>query len=139
MSLHLIKLAVGVDDVAALKEIQRQRRQERGAYLFYTRNTPRRAEEILEGGSIYWVIKGLIRARQLIRAFTSMVDEEGAPLCAVRYDRKVVETRPTPRRPFQGWRYLEVKDAPPDLLRGASGGNDLPPALADELRLLGLL
>jgi len=138
MTVHLIKLAVGTDDFDHLRKMQRLRKRERGKSVFYTRNTPRRAEELLDGGSIYWVIKGYVRARQLLKEFTSTEDENGEPLCIVRYDLKLVPTMLVPRRPFQGWRYLEAKDAPPDLVKG-EGGEELPEKLAAELRALGLL
>ena len=138
MALNLIKLAVGAEDIADLRQWQRRRKRERGFSAFYTRNTPRRAEELLDGGSIYWVIKGYVRVRQLLKGFTSTVDDEGQPLCVVRYDMRLVPTVAVPKRPFQGWRYLEGKDAPPDW-KGSKGSAELPPKLAEELRSLGLL
>lgn len=138
MALNLIKLAVGAEDIADLRQWQRRRKKERGFSAFYTRNTPRRAEELLDGGSIYWVIKGYVRVRQLLKGFTSTVDDEGQPLCVVRYDMRLVPTVAVPKRPFQGWRYLEGKDAPPDW-KGSKGSAELPPKLAEELRSLGLL
>jgi hypothetical protein len=138
MALHLIKLAVGTEDIADLRRWQRLRRKERGFAAFYTRNTPRRAEELLDGGSIYWVIKGYVRVHQRLKGFTSTVDDEGRPRCAVGYDMQLVPTVLVPKRPFQGWRYLEAKDAPPDW-KGAKGSAELPPKLLEELRLLGLL
>jgi hypothetical protein len=138
MTIHLIKLAVGVDDVAHLRKLQRQRRKERGKSVFFTRNTPRRAEELLDGGSIYWVIKGYVRARQLLKGFTSTVNEDGLPLCIVQYDMRLVTTALAPKRPFQGWRYFEPKDAPADRLTSDADG-DLPPKMLEELRSLGLI
>ena len=138
MALHLIKLAVGIDDVAHLRKVQKERRRERGRYVFYTRHMPRRREEILDGGSIYWVIKGYVRVHQRLKGFTSTVDDEGRPRCVVGYDMQLVPTVLVPKRPFQGWRYLEAKDAPPDW-KGAKGSAELPPKLLEELRLLGLL
>ncbi|HUK10470.1 MAG TPA: DUF1489 domain-containing protein [Stellaceae bacterium] len=138
MTVHLIKLAVGIDDFEHLRKIQRQRRRERGKSVFYTRNTPRRAEELLDDGSIYWVIKGYVRARQLLKGFTSTEDDEGQPLCVVRYDMRLVPTVLMPKRPFQGWRYLEAKDAPADRV-GRDPMEDLPPKMVEELRSLGLL
>jgi hypothetical protein len=138
MTIHLIKLAVGVDDVAHLRKLQRQRRKERGKAVFFTRNTPRRAEELLDGGSIYWVIKGYVRARQLLKGFTSTVNEDGLPLCIVSYDMKLVATALVPKRPFQGWRYFEAKDAPADRLT-SDADDDLPPKMLEELRSLGLI
>lgn len=138
MTLHMIKLAVGVDDVAHLRRLQRLRRKERGKAVFFTRNTPRRVEELLDGGSIYWVIKGYVRARQLLKGFTSTVNEEGLPLCIINYDMKLVPTVLVPKRPFQGWRYFEAKDAPADR-KTSDADDDLPPKMLEELRSLGLL
>jgi hypothetical protein len=138
VTLHLIKLSVGVEDFNHLRRLQRQRRKERGKSVFFTRNTPRRAEELLDGGSIYWVIKGYVRARQLLKGFTSTVDEEGQPLCVIRYDPVLVPTVLMPKRPFQGWRYLNPKDVPADR-KGADPMADLPPKMVEELRALGLL
>ncbi len=139
MALHLIKLAVGVDDVAHLRKLQKERRRERGRYVFYTRHMPRRSEEILDGGSIYWAIKGYVRARERILGFIPVVEEDGERYTLVRYDPKIVETVWQPKRPFQGWRYLLPKDAPPDRPANAAAEGDLPDAMAQELRALGLL
>jgi hypothetical protein len=139
MTLHLIKLAVGIEDFDDLRRVQRLRRKERGRYCFFTRNTPRRAAELLDRGSIYWVIKGSVRARQRLLRFTPVTTEEGERYCAIGYDKELVPTLWQPRRPFQGWRYLEAKDAPPDRARHDDSDDELPPALAQELRSLGLL
>jgi hypothetical protein len=139
MALHLIKLAVGVDDVNHLRQLQKELRRERGRYVFYTRHMPRRREEILDGGSIYWVIKGHVRARERILAFIPVVEEDGERYCLVRYDPKLVETVWQPKRPFQGWRYFVPKDAPPDRPASAAAEDKLPDAMAEELRSLGLL
>jgi hypothetical protein len=139
MTLHLIKLAVGVEDFDDLRRLQKLRRKERGRYCFFTRNTPRRAEELLDGGSIYWVIKGSVRARQRLLRFTPVATEEGERYCAIGYDKELVPTLWQPRRPFQGWRYLQANDAPPDRTLHQSEDAELPPAMAQELRSLGLL
>jgi hypothetical protein len=139
MALHLIKLAVGIDDVAHLRKMQKERRRERGRYVFYTRHMPRRREEILDGGSIYWVIKGYVRVRERILGFTPVVEDDGERYTLVRYDPKFVETVWQPKRPFQGWRYLAPKDAPTDRPAHAASEDRLPEALAEELRSLGLL
>ena len=96
-----------------------------------------RAKEITAGGSLYWVIKGQIRVRQRILRLDRREDEEGV-WCAIVLGRRLVRVRPTAHRPFQGWRYLEAGDAPPDLVKG-EGGDELPEKLAAELRALGLL
>jgi hypothetical protein len=139
MTLHLIKMAVGVTDLDELRRLQKERRKERGRYCFITRNTPRRAEELLEGGSIYWVIKGHVQVRQLLRGFAPVTGKEGERYCAVEYDRELVPVLWQPRRAFQGWRYLEPKDAPSDRPAYAAADDELPPAMAQELRSLGLL
>jgi hypothetical protein len=139
MALNLIKMAVGVGDFAELGRLQKERRKERGRYCFFTRNMPRRAEELLDGGSIYWVIKGHVQARQLLRRFKAVDDEEGDRYCVVEYDPRLRPTLWQPRRAFQGWRYLEAKDAPGDRPLHAALDDNLPPAMARELRALGLL
>lgn len=139
MALHLIKLAVGVADFEDLRRIQKERRKERGRYCFFTRNMPRRVDEVLDGGSIYWVIKGHVCARQRLLRFLPVVDEDGGRHCAVVYEKELVPTLWQPRRAFQGWRYLVAKDAPPDRPPHVAGDDTLPPAMARELRVLGLL
>ena len=107
-----------------------------------TRNMPRRAAEIAGKGSLYWIIRGHIAARQEIAAFARLAPgDAGAPKrCAILLVREVVETELRPHRPMQGWRYLEARDAPPDRFRPPPGSGDaMPPALAAELRELGLL
>jgi hypothetical protein len=139
MALHMIKLAVGAEDVPNLRKLQKERRRERGRSIFYTRHMPRRREEILDGGSIYWVIKGYVRVRQRILGFIPVVEEDGERYTLVRYDPKLVETVWQPKRPFQGWRYLTPKDAPVDRPAHAGPEDSLPEAMAEELRSLGLL
>ena len=140
MALHLVKMAVGVGDFAELRRLQKQRRKERGRYCFFTRNMPRRVEEVLDGGSIYWVIKGHVQARQRLLRFTPMIEEEdGRRYVAVEYDKELVPVLWQPKRPFQGWRYLEPRHAPPDRAIAAAGNDDLPTEMAAELRSLGLL
>jgi hypothetical protein len=139
MPLHLIKMAVGVTDLSSLEQIQAERRAARGAAWFYTRNAPRRQEEVLDGGSIYWVIKGQLQARQRIIGFEPRSTDDGGRFCAVHYDPPVIATRWQPRRAFQGWRYLPPEDAPEDLRGGVVGDDEPPPDMARELRALGLL
>lgn len=139
MPLHLIKLAVGVDDLEQMRELQKLRRRERGMSCFYTRHTPRRRDEVLDGGSIYWVIKGQVRVRQRLLGFHPIVAADGERHCAAEYDATLVPTLWQPRRPFQGWRYLVPKDAPPDRPAGLPEAEDMPAAMVQELRALGLL
>lgn len=144
MVLHLIKLAVGVDDLAHMKQVQSARRKQRRQgprtpHWVYTRNTPRRAEELLQGGSLYWVIRGVIRCRQELVGFEEDFDKEEAhKYCRIKLKRTIIPTAPRACRAFQGWRYYSPDDAPPDLSHGDTAG-DLPKEMADELKRLGLL
>ena len=141
-ALHLIKLSVGTESVEGLADWQERRRaywkaaEGRAIARHITRMTPRRGGEILEGGgSIYWVVKGFVQARQRILAFEPAPGAGGRPSCAI-----LVRVAPRAHRPFQGWRYLRGEDAPPDLPPGLDAeGDALPPRLAAELGELGLL
>ncbi len=143
MVLHLIKLAVGVNDLAHMKKVQAARRKQRrqtprSPHWVYTRNTPRRAEELLDGGSLYWVVRGVIRCRQELVGFDEDFDrEEARKYCRIKVKRTLVRTAPQACRAFQGWRYLEPDSAPPDISHGDSG--DMPAEMAAELKRLGLL
>lgn len=143
MALHLIKLCVGCDSIAELADWQSLRRKQLRAkkktpeLVHITRMTPKRSAELLDGGSLYWVIKGHIAARQKLLGFRE-VRKNGIPHCGLVYDEELIPVSPRPRRPFQGWRYLEAADAPPDLAR-TRGGKDLPEHLQRELAALGLL
>jgi hypothetical protein len=139
MALHLLKIAVGCDSVEQIAEFQAERLKRLGRLVHYTRHFPRRAEELLDGGSMYWIVKGLVRARQRLTGFEHGTRPSGGPASAIGLDPKLVLTRPQPRRPHQGWRYLEPADAPPDAPKGAAGDDDLPPKMVEELRALGLL
>jgi hypothetical protein len=143
MALHLIKLCVGCDSIAELADWQKSRLKQlrakgkRPELVHVTRMTPKRSAELLEGGSLYWVIKGHIAARQKLLAFRA-VQKKGVPHCGLVYDKDLIAVSPRPRRPFQGWRYLAAADAPPDLSR-TKGAADLPEHLQRELAALGLL
>ena len=146
MSLHLIKMAVGIEDVPHLARVQQQRREQARARgeapvaRHLTRMTPRRSAELLDGGSIYWVIRGLVQVRQRILALDAATGSDGVPRCAIGLDAALLRVVPRPCRPFQGWRYLDPADAPPDSSApGAADSDELPPQLAAELRELGLL
>ena len=140
MALHLVKLAVGIDSLQHMRQQQQHRLANGGSEArlqFLTRFTPRRADEIVDGGgSLYWVIKGYVQARRRITAIEPAVDRHGSPCCALIFASELVATEPRRFRPFQGWRYLEDADAPPDLPGGEPG--DLPPTLVAELRALGI-
>jgi len=145
MTVNIIKLCVGVEHVSELEFWQRQqaevvsKAQQPFVLQHLTRNTPRRKDEVLDGGSLYWVIKGLVQVRQRIVAIEPSARENGEPVCALVFDRALVQTERQARRAFQGWRYLEPNDAPPDLKPGGDAMGSLPPKLASELRDLGLL
>jgi hypothetical protein len=134
--LHLLKLAVGIDDIDHLREIRKVRAAQRGGSWVYTRNHPRRAQELLAGGSIYWVIRGQIRVRQLVTGLRSERDEAGRRYCLIEVDERLVSTFPRVCRPFQGWRYLASPDAPPDRPVLAEPPSD---RMLAELRVLGLI
>jgi hypothetical protein len=133
MPLHMIKLVVGCDTVEELIDWRRTH-QPGEPWVLRTRQTPKRAPEMIDGGSVYRVFKGQILCRQKILAVTT-VGEGAAARCHVTLDEDVVRVVPTPRRAFQGWRYLEAKDAPQDLLAEVFG--DIPPELARQLRDVG--
>jgi hypothetical protein len=142
MPLHLIKLCVGVDSVKELEDWIKARmkaRKTRKDHIHTTRMVPKRAEELLDGGSLYWVIRGSVMCRQQLIGVRPFVDKDGIGRCRLVLKPKVVLVAPRPYRAFQGWRYLPPKDAPPDLDRAAPGAADMPETLRRELRDLGLL
>jgi hypothetical protein len=135
MSLNIIKLCVGADSVADLAAFQQQQIKQRGAPVCGTRMWPKRVEEVTSGGSLYWVIKGVVLARQKITKIADVTDSHGQR-CGLWLDPKLVRTAPQPRRAFQGWRYLEPADAPADL-KERGGGASLPEHLRRELMQIG--
>ena len=145
MPLHLIKLCVGCDHVEELEAWIRQRlkdkrrRGQKPEHTHTTRMVPKRADELVDGGSLYWVIRGEIMCRQRLRAVRPFRDGEGIGRCHLVLEPKVVLVEPRPYRAFQGWRYLAPKDAPRDLDRAAPGAGAMPEPLRRELRGLGLL
>lgn len=144
MTLHLLKLCVGADSVEDHKRWIEHRVAARKAagmspeQMHTTRMVPKRTEELLDGGSLYWVIKGNIQARQRLLDIRPFVDEAGTSRCNLVLEPILHETSWAPRRPFQGWRYLQPDDAPPDFGSGEEAG-DLPAELRRELAGLGLL
>jgi hypothetical protein len=139
--LHLMKLAVGIRDIAHLRDVQAARVATDPPLCHRTRNAPRRAVELLEGGSLYWVISGAMVVRQRLLDVTQSTWNDGTPCASLVLGPKLVPVLARPMKPFQGWRYLAAGDAPPDLTSAmqASGEDALPDALRRELRLLGLL
>jgi hypothetical protein len=145
MALHLIKLCVGVQKIGELEAFVAERvagrrlRGEPEISWHVTRIAPRRAEELLDGGSIYWVIKGQIAARQSLVGITPFVDTDGVGRCRLELAPQVVAVAPRPYRAFQGWRYLTDRDRPPDIGLGHDVGADMPDDLRKTLYELGLL
>ena len=133
MALHMIKLCVGCDTVDELRD-WRIGQGEPQPWVLRTRQTPKRAAELIEGGSLFRVFKGFILCRQRILALDT-VGAGPASRCEVTLDPELVLTLPTPRRAFQGWRYLDPKEAPGDLTGFAE--DDAPPELAKRLREIG--
>jgi hypothetical protein len=144
MTLHILKLCVGADSVEDLENYIESRyriggdRLELGRPYHTTRMVPKRESQVLDGGSLYWVIKGNVQCRQRLHAITPTIGQDGIPRCNLVLERKVIRTQWQPRRAFQGWRYLEPADAPDDLKIG-EGPTALPPNLRAELAGLGLL
>ena len=134
MALHMIKLCVGCDTVEELIDWRRAQAQPGAPWILRTRQTPKRAAELIDGGSLFRVYKGAILSRQRILDVRT-VGEGVTARCEVTLDEEVVRVVPPPRRAFQGWRYLDLKDAPGDLAGAAFG--DVPPELARRLREVG--
>jgi hypothetical protein len=145
MALNLIKLCVGADSVRDLEIWIKQRlkdkrkRGEKPEHIHRTRMVPKRAVELVDGGSLYWVIRGEIACRQRIRDVRPYRDKDGVGRCGLVLDPKVVLVAPRSFRAFQGWRYLAAKDAPGDLDKAAPGAAAMPEKLRRELRELGLM
>ena len=145
MSLHLIKLCVGCDSVADLEDWikqklkEKKRRGQKAEHIHTTRMVPKRAAELTQGGSLFWVIRGQITCRERILAICPFTDKDGIGRCRVVLDGKLVLVAPRPRSAFQGGRYLEAKEAPRDLARAAPGAAKMPEQMRRELRELGLL
>lgn len=144
--MHLIKLCVGIDSVeelAAWQVMRLEKMRKAGVepeLVHRTRQMPRQREAVLQGGSLYWVIKGFVRARQQIADLREETDAEGRALCGIVFGHDLIATRPQPRRPFQGWRYLKPEDAPPDIgPAGSVADDDMPEAMRAALAELALL
>lgn len=141
---NLIKLCVGANEVADLVGWQAGRRAEAEAKgmnfrpVHVTRMWPKRAAEVLNGGSLYWVFKGQVLARQPIVAFEPREGADGITRCAIVMEDRIIRTQAAPRRPFQGWRYLSAADAPPDLASTREDDDDLPLEMRLALADIGL-
>jgi hypothetical protein len=145
VTVNLVKLCVGITGVDELERLQSMRRDRYAksgmapVNIHVTRNKPKRMNEILDNGSLYWVMRRQIRVRQKIIRIDDLEDLEGKKRCGLVLDKKLIRTELRNFRPFQGWRYLEQSDAPPDLTFMSSGSGDMPPEMEEELRSLGLL
>lgn len=137
---NLVKLCVGADAVDDLVRWQAERALSSPGWqpCHVTRMWPKRAAEVLNGGSLFWVFKGVILARQRIRAFEERRGDDGIARCALMFAPEVIRTEAAPRRPFQGWRYLDPKDSPRDLARRRATDTALPEPLALALAEIGL-
>lgn len=133
---NLVKLCVGVDSVGDLTSRIDARKSTETMHI--TRMWPKRAPELLNGGSLYWVIKGIISARQEIIGLDERIGADGIRRCGIRMDATLLRTEAARRRPFQGWRYLSAEDAPRDLSVARAHDDVLPPALVAELAAIGV-
>lgn len=145
MALHLIKLCVGADSIEDLREWVAERALIAVAAGFephsshVTRMVPKRIDELRDGGSLYWIIKGQVAARQRLIDIRPFTGADGISRCELVLGPEVIETAPAPRRPFQGWRYLDVDAAPRDLGHSGADLEAMPEDLKRELAELGLL
>ena len=146
MPLHLIKLSGGTDSIADLQgwiddkiKAQKKRGVKKPERIHTTRMVPKRADELKDGGSIYWVIKGQILCRETILDVRPFTDKDGIHRCKLVLDPKCIPVEPRPRSAFQGWRYLEDKETPRDLTKAAKGAIHMPEDMRRELMQLGLL
>lgn len=137
--LHLQKLCVGAEKVEDLTDWQNSQapRWPAGTAIHVTRMWPRRQVD-MTGGSLYWVIKGLILCRQRILRLDEARGQDGILRCAIMLDRDVILTESIPRRPFQGWRYMEETDAPRDIPKGRKQDAAIPADMARALADIGL-
>ncbi|MEL7344539.1 MAG: DUF1489 domain-containing protein [Pseudomonadota bacterium] len=138
--LHMIKLCVGAEKVAALEAWQASRSGllPHGLPRHVTRMWPKRADEIAGHGSLFWVFKGVVLARQKILRFEEVRREDGIRRCGIIMDPEIVRTEAITKRPFQGWRYLSDDDAPRDLSKGRALEADIPPRLMAALAEIGV-
>jgi hypothetical protein len=139
--LHMLKLSVGVKEVAQLRAIQTLRAAADPPLRHQTRMTPKRRDEMLDGGSIFWVIGGFVQVRQRLLDIIEDRWDDGTPCAGLVLDRVLVPVEARPVKAFQGWRYLDAASAPPDVaaMREAPGAQAMPEAMLRELRTLGLI
>jgi hypothetical protein len=143
--IHMIKLCVGVATLEELEGYREERAHWWGAdygedvHVHRTRTRPKRAAEMEGVSSIYWVISGVIRCRQPILRLAEAIDEQGIPCCDIIMSPDLVRTMPRPKGPFQGWRYLDPRDAPADVDEVGGFAEEGSLELAEELARLGLI
>jgi len=139
--IHLVKLSVGSETVEDMSEWQTTRRAQTddGLPRHITRMWPKREQALLNGGSIFWVIKGFLQCRQRILRLDEMIGSDGIRRCAIVLDPQIFRTTSAKKRPFQGWRYLPVSDAPIDLAAQRENEDQLPPELANALADIGVV
>ena len=140
-TINLVKLCVGAEEVQDLLDWQASARAKGpdGLPRHVTRMWPKQADLLLNGGSLYWVFKGLILCRQRILRLDEVLGADGITRCGIVLEPEVVRTTSAPKRPFQGWRYLKPEDAPPDLRKGREAEPTLPPELNRALAEIGVL
>ena len=140
-TIHLVKLSVGTESVEGLDEWHKAKRAQGpdGLPRHVTRMWPRREAELVNGGSIYWVIKGVIQCRQRVLRLDEVIGSDGIRRCAIVLEPGVVRTNQALKRPFQGWRYLLPDDAPADLSKGRESDDTLPNELSAALADIGIL
>lgn len=131
MTVHMVKLCVGAEDVGDVVAWQKRLLKSHSASFHRTRMVPKRAEELVDGGSIYWVVKGVIQVRQVISEVKEIKDRTGRRACELIFDPVLHLVEPTPKRAFQGWRYLKPVDAPVDL---KAASVDAPAGLIADLK-----
>ena len=143
--INLIKLSVGTESIYSLLEWQQVCRAQNfieyevAEHWHTTRMRPKREAELLDGGSIYWVFKGIIQCRQKVLRLDEVIGQDGIRRCRIILDKHLYATATWPRRPFQGWRYLKADDAPPDVTMPSESDENMPQELRDALFELGLL
>ena len=138
MPLNILKLCVGVCEIEELESWVRDCRAGRDTLDHTTRMFPKRREEILPGGSLYWVIRGMILCRQPIAGLEAVTGADGIGRCRIVFKPQIIPVRPAPKRAFQGWRYLDAADAPPDMPKSGKA-EGIPEKMRRELAELGLL
>ena len=138
MSYHLKKIAVGIETIERLYVRQKMIKETYGTILHTTRNMPKKREDLIKTGSMFWIIQRNVLVRQKILDITSIIRNDGSKGCEIELDSELIRVIPTPMRPFQGWRYYMKDDVPPDLNIKDDGSEDIPDEVNSELIKLGL-